>query len=119
MPTLRRALRQLPVVLALCASASTAHAQVYRCQDASGRTIYADAPCASGGKSLKLPEDAKANVTDRTVCAQLLDERNRLAAEANRNAERGRTESTASAKRRQALTNQYERRCVGISRSGS
>ena len=73
----------------------------------------------SGGMPLKLPNDAKGNATDSTVCAQLLDETRRLAAEAERDAKLGRTESTNSAKRRQMLTRQYERRCVGIVRSDS
>jgi hypothetical protein len=78
---------------------------------------YSDAPCDSAGVPLKLPNDAKGNATDPAVCAQLLDETRRLAAEAERDAKRGRTESTNSAKRRQMLTRQYERRCVGIVRS--
>ena len=106
------------LAVGLCATASLAHAQVYKCRDAAGKTIYADAPCARGGKSLKLPNDAAGARTGNTACAQLLDERKRLAAEADRNAKRGQTESASSAKRRQALTRQYERRCIGISRSG-
>jgi hypothetical protein len=112
--------RQTAIAFALCATASVAYGQVYKCQDGSGKTTYADAPCASGGKPLKLPNDANAKgiATGPTVCAQLLDETRRLAAEANRHAKRGRTESATIAKRRQALTRQYERRCVGIARSG-
>src|SRR6185295_10111942 len=101
----------------LLLSASIAHGQVYKCQDGTGKTIYADAPCAAGGKPLRLPNDAKGSMTDATVCAQLLDETRRLAAEADRDARRGRTPSAGSAKRRQALVGQYQRRCVGISRS--
>ena len=41
-----------------------------------------------------------------------------LAAEAERNAKRGRAESPRSLNHRQALTKQYETRCVGIARSG-
>jgi hypothetical protein len=108
---------RLIVVCCLCAGVSLAHAQVYKCHDAAGRTVYADAPCAAGGKSLKLPGEATELRTDRTVCAQLQDERQRLAADAERDAKRGRKESAASAKRRQQLTTQYERRCIGISRS--
>lgn len=106
------------LAIGLCATAPLAHAQVYKCRDAAGKTIYADAPCARGGKSLKLPHDAAGARTGNTVCAQLLDERRRLAAEADRNARRGHAESASSAKRRQALTLQYEGRCIGISRSG-
>jgi len=102
--------------MALSALALPALAQVYKCEDAAGKTIYSDAPCA--GKKLALPGEAKGGaLTEGTVCAQLLDERRRLAAEAERNAKRGRTEGADSAKRRQNLARQYERRCIGISRS--
>lgn len=30
------------------AAATSAHAQVHRCKDAAGKTVYSDAPCASG-----------------------------------------------------------------------
>lgn len=108
----------LLVAIGLCAIAPFAHAQVYKCRDAAGKVVYADAPCARGGTSLKLPNDAAGIRTGNTVCAQLLDERRRLGAEADRNARRGHRESASSAKRRQALTLQYERRCIGIRRSG-
>lgn len=114
--TFRRTTR-MAIVFAVCATASIAHGQVYKCTDGTGKTTYADAPCDSGSKPLKLPNDAKGNAAGPTVCAQLLDETRRLAAEADRNAQRGRAESTHDAKRRQALTRQYERRCVGIARS--
>jgi len=105
------------IAFAICTTASIAHGQVYKCTDGTGTTTYSDAPCASGSKPLRLPNDAKGNATNSNVCAQLLDETRRLAAEADRDAKRGRTESTQSAKRRQALTTQYEARCVGITRS--
>ncbi len=114
--SLRRA-TQVALALAICTTVSIAHGQVYKCTDSAGRTTYADAPCDSKGKPLKLPSDPKRSATDPHVCAQLLDERQRLAAEADRSARRGLTESTQSAKRRQALTRQYEARCVGIRRS--
>ena len=109
----------MAVAFAICTTASIVHGQVYKCTDGAGKTTYSDAPCASGSKPLKLPDDAKGSATDPNMCAQLLDETRRLAAEADRDAKRGRTESTNSAKRRQALTRQYEARCIGISRSGS
>ena len=115
----RLALRatKLAVAFALCVTASIACGQIYKCQDPSGKTIYADAPCPSGGKTLKLPDDAKSSVTGPTVCAQLLDETRRLAAEADHDAKRGRPVNVTSAKRRKALVTQYERRCAGIARS--
>jgi len=117
----RLLLERLPfgraMLFSLCALAPTAQAQVYKCEDAQGKTIYADSPCARGGKTLNVPNDAKSSAGDGSVCAQLLDERRRLAADAERNAKRGRPESASSVKRRQSLAQQYARRCIGISRS--
>jgi hypothetical protein len=107
------------VAFAICTMGSIAHGQVYKCTDGAGKTTFADAPCESGGKALKIPNDAVGNAAGPGVCAQLQDERRRLAAEADRNAKRGRAESADSAKRRQALTRTYEARCIGISRSVS
>jgi hypothetical protein len=107
------------VAFAICTMGSIAHGQVYKCTDGTGKTTYADAPCDSGSKPLKIPNDAVGNAAGPGVCAQLQDERRRLAAEADRNAKRGRAESADSAKRRQALTRTYEARCIGISRSVS
>jgi len=101
---------------AACTAAPVATAQVYKCKDAAGRTTYGDAPCEPASKPLRLPDPGKASTTDPQMCAQLLDELNRLAAEADRNAQKGRPESASSAKRRQALTRQYEARCVGVAR---
>jgi hypothetical protein len=115
---LRRAIA-LTAALALSATASIAHGQVYKCTDSAGKTTYSDAPCAPASKPLKLPGDPRTSATDPNVCAQLQDETQRLAAEADRDARRGRKESAASAKRRQALSDQYEARCAGITRSGS
>jgi len=94
-----------------------AHAQIYKCTDATGKTAYADAPCDSAARPLKLQDDAKALSTSPTACAQLQDEMQRLAAEADRAAKRGHPESAQSAKRRQSLTRQYEARCIGIHRA--
>jgi len=107
---------KLGAALALCALAAAAHAAVYKCTDAAGKTTYADVPCDSGAKPLALPDSTKGRNTDPHMCAQLQDELNRLAAEADRNARRGKTESTASANRRKSLTRQYEDRCVSVSR---
>lgn len=106
------------LALALCALTPSAHGQVYKCTDGTGRTTYSDAPCAAASKPHKLPDDPTgSSATNPNMCAQLLDETQRLAAEADRAAQRGRTESAASAKRRQTLTRQYEARCAGIVRS--
>ena len=107
------------VALAFFATVSIAHAEVYKCADGNGKTTYSDAPCDSRTKPLKLPNDTDGKATDANMCAQLLDETRRLGAEADRDAKRGRAEHSDNAKRRQALTKQYQARCVGIARSGS
>jgi len=103
--------------VATIATASIAHGQVYKCTDSTGKTSYSDAPCDALAKPLKLPDDPKKNVTNPHMCAQLLDETRRLAAEAERDAKRGRPESVDNAKRRQTMNRRYEERCVGIARS--
>ncbi len=109
----------LNIAMAFATSAilSVAHAQVYKCTDAGGKTIYADTPCDAAAKPLKLPGEASTGGTNPNVCAQMQDEMRRLAAEAERTAQRGGAESASSLKRRQGLTRQYEARCVGVSRS--
>lgn len=115
-----RSLARLALVLAAGACTSLGHAQVYKCTDATGKTTYADVPCDTHARPHKLPDDpTKKSATNPGACAQLHDELNRLAAEAERNAQRGRSESASSAKRRKQLTQQYESRCVGVSRSES
>lgn len=114
---MRQRALELAIALALCAIAPMAQAEVYKCTDAAGRTTYSDTPCDSRGKPLTLPDPSKRSATDPNMCAQLLDELNRLAAAVDRNAQRGRRESTSSANRRKSLTRQYEARCVGIARS--
>jgi Domain of unknown function (DUF4124) len=102
---------------ATCVAVSAAHSQIYKCTDANGKTTYSDGRCESGGAPLKLPNASTGAATDRNMCAQLLDETHRLAAEADRDARNGRTTSANSLKRRQTLTKQYEARCAGITRS--
>jgi hypothetical protein len=99
----------LALALALATAAPLARAQVYKCQDASGRTTYTDAPCARGARPLAIPDGAPALARGSSVCAQLDDELNRLAA-----AEAGRKSPSS---RRVTLQRQYEARCIGISRS--
>jgi hypothetical protein len=107
----------MAVAFAICTTVSIAHGQIYKCKGGTGKTTYSDVPCDFGSQPLRFPNDARGNATDPRLCAQLLDETRRLAAEADRDANRGRTESTQSAKRRQELTRQYEARCVGMARS--
>jgi len=107
----------IAVAVATFAMASIAHGQVYKCTDGTGKTTYSDAACDAAAKPLKLPDDPKKNVTNPHMCAQLQDETRRLAAEAERDAKRGRPESADNAKRRQTMNRRYEERCVGIARS--
>ena len=100
-----------------CALTPVVDAQVYKCQDAAGRTIYADAPCVSGGKPLRLQDPTTPTAPATSACAQLQDETRRLAAEAERDAKRGKPVDTTRAKRRQTLVSEYQRRCVGISKA--
>ena len=104
------------LALALSTMVPAASAAIYKCTDG-GKTVYSDLPCGTGSKPLALPPTSGGKKTDPHMCAQLLDELNRLAAEADENARKGRAESSASASRRKALTRQYEARCVSISRS--
>jgi hypothetical protein len=114
---MRRCVRNIAAAIALCAIAPMTHAAVYKCTDSAGKTTYSDAPCDSGSKPLSLSEPTQGKGTDPHVCAQLQDELNRLAAEADRNARRGKPESTSSANRRKSLSRQYADRCVSLSRS--
>ncbi len=109
-------LRTLAIAMGFAAGtcAPVAGAQVYKCTDNAGRTVYGDTPCDNASKPMRLADPAKASATDPQMCAQLLDELNRLAGDAERNAQKGRAESASGAKRRQGLTRQYEARCVGV-----
>lgn len=108
---------KMAIAFVICTTAPITHGQVYKCTDGTGKTTYSDVPCGSGSKPHKLPDEANRSNTNPNVCAQLLDETQRLAAEAERNTKRGRAESPRSLNHRQALTKQYETRCVGIARS--
>ena len=104
--------------MALLTIASAAHAQVYKCTDASGKTSYSDTACDAAAIPHKLPsEPTKGTGTSPRVCEQLLDETRRLAQEAERTVSRGGKESAESAQRRRKVTKQYEQRCASISRS--
>jgi hypothetical protein len=108
----------LAAALVLCAITTPCHAQVYKCTDANGKTTYGDAACDSAAKPLKLPADPKADSTNPRVCEQLQDEKQRLAAEADRSAKRGAAESAEHMRQRDKVGKQYAARCVGISLSG-
>jgi hypothetical protein len=125
---MRRPIPSFAVIVVACVLVTwlpLAGAQVYKCTDATGRTSYGDAPCAQGQKPLAIPNDpaplgasapakgagAPAGGTPPHVCAQMLDELNRLAAIRERT-------GSAPTSRAKSLTRQYEARCVGISRAG-
>jgi hypothetical protein len=104
--------------IVLATAACVAHAQVYKCTDASGKTTYGDTACDAAATPHKLPaEPTKGAGTNPRVCEQLLDETRRLAQEAERTVSRGGKESAESLHRRQKVTKQYEQRCAAISRS--
>ena len=105
-------IRSVAAGLALFAAASAAHAQVYKCTDANGRTSYADAPCGTAGSKLALPEDGRRGAGNRTVCAQLLDERARLASEAKRQPKK----SGTLERQQRRVADAYAHRCAAIGR---
>jgi Domain of unknown function (DUF4124) len=106
--------------IALTIVASVAHAQVYKCTDASGKTTYGDTACDAAAIPHKLPsEPTKGAGTNSRVCEQLLDETRRLAQEAERKVTRSGKDSAEGLQRRQKVTKQYEQRCASISRSES
>ena len=107
----------LVAALLLAAAAPRALAQVYKCADSAGRTTYSDTPCGPASAPLKLPDEPTKSGASPTACAQLKDELDRLRAQADRNAERGRKESADAAARRQSLGKQYAARCAGITLS--
>jgi hypothetical protein len=109
--------RAIVAAILFVAAASVAQGQVYKCTDGAGKTIYADTPCGAASAPMRLPDEPTKGTASPTACAQLKDELQRLGAQADRNAERGRKESAASAARRQSLGKQYAARCAGISRS--
>ena len=94
----------------MAAFAATGDAQVYKCQDAAGKTVYADVPCARGDKPMALSNAAKDGSSNPTACSQLLDETRRLASDAKRG-------NGADAARRKSLMAEYQHRCAGISKS--
>ena len=112
-----RCARNIGAAVAFCVTVPVTQAAVYKCTDSAGKTTYSDAPCDSGSKPLSLSDPTQGKGTDPHVCAQLQDELDRLAAEADRNAKRGKPESTSSANRRKSLSRQYADRCVSVSRS--
>jgi len=110
----------LAAFFAACAFASLAHAQVYKCTDASGKTTYGDTACDAAAKPHKLPtEPTKGTGSSSRACDELLDETRRLAQEAERTVSRGGKESAESLQRREKVTKQYEQRCASISRSAA
>ncbi len=113
----RKGVAATAILLALVAS--SAGGQVYKCTDDAGRAIYADTPCGARSAPMRLPDEPTKSTASPTACAQLKDELQRLDAQADRSAVRGRPEDAASAARRQSLGKQYAARCVGIARSAT
>jgi hypothetical protein len=118
-PLRRKNAAATAVAILFVVATSAAHGQVYKCTDGAGRTVYADTPCGPVSAPMRLPDEPTKSAASPTACAQLKDEIQRLGAQADRNAERGRKESAAAATRRQSLSKQYAARCAGIARSAS
>ena len=117
--TLRRRKGVATMAILLALVAPSAGGQVYKCTDDAGRVIYADTPCGARSAPMRLPDEPTKSTASPIACAQLRDELQRLDAQADRSAGRGRPEDAASAARRQSLGKQYAARCVGIARSAT
>ena len=90
-------------------AAPVAYGQVYKCTDASGKTVYSDTQCQPGSKPIKLPNEARETTTPQ-VCAELQDEIQRLTAASERS---GKPVSN----RAKNLKKTYRARCAGITLS--
>ena len=55
---LARPISRFAVLAGGCLLAAAAQAQVYKCVDAQGKTVYSQAPCPSGAKAKTLSTDA-------------------------------------------------------------
>src|SRR5688572_4491843 len=96
------------IALALCA-VTGAHGQIYKCTDASGKTVYSDSQCQAGSKPIRLPNDPGASATPR-VCAELEDEIQRLTVASERS-------GNPLPNRAKTLKKTYRARCAGITRA--
>lgn len=73
-------LRRFALFVSLGLSLGVVHAQVWRCTDAAGKTVYADAPCANGERAtLVAPARTPAQIEDERRAAE--QARTRLARE--------------------------------------
>ena len=73
-------LRRFALLVSLGLSLGVAHAQVWRCTDAAGKTVYADAPCPSGERAtLVAPPRTPAQIEEERRAAE--QARTRLARE--------------------------------------
>lgn len=64
-------LRRFALLVSLGLSLGAAHAQVWRCTDAAGKTVYADAPCPSGERAtLVAPPRTAAQIEEERRAAE-------------------------------------------------
>ena len=101
-----RTLLGLGVSLLGALGVSAAHAQVYKCVDASGKTVYSQSPCPSGTSSRILSrkpapstDDAASKPASKSAVDQEMEFRKRQ--KEREEAEKKAGEQTAEAKRRQ------------------
>ena len=64
-------IRRFALFVSLGLSLGVAHAQVWRCTDAAGKTVYADAPCPSGERAtLVAPPRTPAQIEEERRAAE-------------------------------------------------
>ena len=96
---------RIAILVGLIALASAARADIYRCVDADGNTLYSDTPCARGTKS-------KANITESVgacTTAQCEEQRRRQSDEARQRLRAEKEELNDAATRRRQADAAYER----------
>ena len=112
--TLRRTWESLKVIMGPGALDPLTKELIYVAVSVTNNCHYCIASHTAGARKAGMTDDMLAELMAVTGMA---NETNRLATEANRNAKMSRSQSSANANRRRALTRQYQARCAGISRS--
>ena len=121
----------IALAVALGAFALSAHAQVYKCKDSAGKTIYSGKPCEYGGKPLDIsdnviqgerpPENVYGPSPNSTAplavdpmspkCAELSDEMHKLSM---KNTSPGIVDAYNDRSRFNKLKKEYELTCLGV-----
>ena len=98
-------LTRISILVGLVALASAARADIYRCVDADGSTLYSDTPCARNAKS-------KANITESVgacATAQCEEQQRQQANEARQRLRAEKEELNDAVSRRRQADAAYER----------